>query len=71
MNGWRTLIAVAILSGTGALMSTPIPCRAYVFVQTLEQTSKNAKQVSFWERVVYSLIEAENRGADSRAPRVS
>jgi hypothetical protein len=69
LKGWRALMTIAILSGTGAVLTTPIPGRAYVFVQEFERTSKNNSQLSFWERVVYSLIEASNRGADC-APRM-
>ncbi len=69
MRGWRALAAMAILGGTGAVMTTPIPARAYVFVQQMDKTSRTAGDVGFWERVVYSLIEANNRGADCRAPR--
>lgn len=70
MRGWRALAAIALLGGTGAVMTTPLPGRAYVFVREFEKSSRNTRQVSFWERVVYSLIEANHRGADCRAPRV-
>jgi hypothetical protein len=70
LRGWRALLAMAILGGTGVVCTTPIPARAYLFVQEFEKTSKNNNQLSFWERVVYSLIEARNRGADCRAPRM-
>jgi hypothetical protein len=70
MRGWKALLAVAILGGTGALMTTPLPSRAWVFVQEFEKSSASSGQVGFWERVVYSLIEANNRGADCRAPRI-
>lgn len=68
MRGWRAVLAIAILGGTGALMTTPVPARAYIFVREFEKSSKSPNQVSFWERVVYSLIEANHRGADCRAP---
>ena len=70
MRGWKALLAIAILGGSGAVMTTPIPARAYAFVQDFEKTSRTTEKVSFWERVVYSLIEANDRGADCRAPRL-
>jgi hypothetical protein len=70
LRGWRAVLAIAILGGTGAVFTTPIPARAYVFVQEFEKSSKSNNQLSFWERVVYSLIEARNRGADCRTPRL-
>jgi hypothetical protein len=70
LRGWRSLLAIALLGGAGAVSTTPIPARAYVFVQEFEKSSRNNNQLSFWERVVFSLIEARNRGADCRAPRI-
>ena len=55
---------------TSTAFTTTIPARAAVFVRELERSSKGSNQVSIWERVVYSLIEANNRGADCRAPRL-
>jgi hypothetical protein len=67
---WKALLAVILLGGMGTLMTTPLPGRACVFVQEFEKSSRSSSQVGFWERVVYSLIEANNRGADCRTPRV-
>lgn len=67
MKGWRSMVVIALLGCTGALMTTPFPSQAYVFVRTLEKSSRNPGKVTIWERVVYSLIEASNRGAE-RAP---
>ena len=60
-----------VLGLTGAAMTTTLPARAVVFVKEMERSSKGSNQVSIWERVVYSLIEANNRGADCRTPRLS
>ena len=68
MRGWKALLAIAILGGSGAVMTTPIPARAIAFVERFEKSSRTAEKVGFWERVVYSLIEANDRGADCRAP---
>lgn len=65
------MVAMMALAAAAATVTTPYPVRAYVFVQEFERTSKGGSQVSFWERVVYSLIEARDRGADCRAPRTS
>ena len=63
-------MALLVLGVTGTVCTTTIPARAAVFVRELERSSKGSNQVSIWERVVYSLIEANNRGADCRAPRL-
>jgi hypothetical protein len=62
-------VALLGLAG-GTATTTTYPIRAYFFVQEFERTSKGKHQVSVWERVVYSLIEANNRDAECRrAPR--
>jgi hypothetical protein len=71
LRGWKSAAAVMVLGVAGATMTTPYPARAYVFLQEFERSSRGAKQVSLWERVVYSLIEANDRGADCRAPRTT
>jgi hypothetical protein len=63
------MLAVAALGLASSLANTSLPARACVFLQEFEQTSKSGDQVSIWERVVYSLMEANNRGAECRAPR--
>lgn len=50
-------------------MTTTVPVRAYAFVTVLEKSSSGTNKVSFLERVLYSLIEADNRGGQCRAPR--
>jgi hypothetical protein len=65
----RTAVAVAVLGVTGAVMSTTAPVKAYTFVAELERSSSGTNKVSFLERVLYSLIEANNRGAQCRAHR--
>jgi hypothetical protein len=70
LRSWRTIAAVALLGiAGGAATSTTYPTRAYVFVKEFERTSKGKNQVSVWERVVYSLIEAKDRGAECGAPK--
>ena len=65
----RAAVAVTILGVTGAVMtSTPVPSRACTFVKELERSSSGPNKVSFLERVLYSLIEANSRGVQSRAP---
>ena len=71
LKGWRSIAAVTLFALVGAAASSPYPARAYVFIQEFERASKSGNQVSFWERVVYSLIEANDRGADCRAPRTT
>jgi hypothetical protein len=65
----RAAAAVALLTATGAVMTTTVPVRAYTFVTELERSSSGNNKVSFLERVLYSLMEANNRGAQCRAPR--
>ena len=67
----KAAVAVLALGLSGTAFTTTIPARAAVFVRELERTSKGTNQVSIWERVVYSLIEANNRAADCRTPRLS
>lgn len=50
-------------------MTTTVPVQAYTFVAEFERSSSGTNKVSFLERVLYSLIEANNRGAQCRAPR--
>ena len=64
----RSAVALVLLGLSGAAMNTTLPARAVVFVQEMERSSNGTNQVSIWERVVYSLIEASNRGADCRTP---
>jgi hypothetical protein len=49
--------------------ATPFPAKAYVFLQEFEKSSKSGAQVSVWERIVYSLIEANHQTTKQRAPR--
>jgi len=64
-------MALLVLGLSGTALTTSLPARAVVFVREMERSSQGSNQVSIWERVVYSLIEANNRGADCRAPRLS
>jgi hypothetical protein len=59
MTGLRAACIAGTLCTIALLSSTPIPSRACVFVQKFEQSSKAGRHVSVWERVVYSLIQAQ------------
>jgi hypothetical protein len=49
------------------ISTTPVPSRACVFFKEFRKSSKAGAHVSVWERVVYSLIEANNQTTE-RAP---
>ena len=66
----RLAVALVALGLSGSALQTDIPAQAVVFVQEMEKSSKGPTRVSIWERVVYSLLEANNRGADCRTPRL-
>jgi hypothetical protein len=68
LRDFRSALAVAVLGMTGILMTTPIPLKAYVFVREFERSGRAETRVSVWERVVYSLIEANDQTAGCRAP---
>jgi hypothetical protein len=67
MKGWRGAIAVAALAGIGFLSISPIPSRACLFLQEFESSSKAGGRVSLAERVVYSLIQANDRAERSKS----
>ena len=67
----RAAAGIAIIAATVSIMTTTVPVRAYTFVTELERSSSSANKVSFLERVLYSLIEASNRGQQCRAPRTA
>jgi hypothetical protein len=48
--------------------STSVPTKACVFLHEFKKSSKAGDRVSVWERVVYSLIEANNQTTELRAP---
>jgi hypothetical protein len=64
----RAAVAVTILGAAGAVMPATFPAQAFTFVKELERSSSGPHKVSFLERVLYSLIEADNHGAQCRAP---
>jgi hypothetical protein len=68
LSGWRTTLAVVILGIASSVATTSFPARACVFLNEFQRTSKSGTQVSVWERVVYSLMEANYRRAERRAP---
>lgn len=45
-----------------------MPGHAFIFLQEFEEASKSGSNVSLWERVVFSLIEAKDRTEDGHAP---
>jgi len=56
----------ALLAGSLALSAvvvadTPLPGKASIFYHEFRKTSKSGARVSVWERVVYSLMEANNQ----------
>jgi len=71
LRGWRSVATITTLGLVAAVATTPYPVRAYMVVQEFERASKGGTNVSFWERVVYSLIEARDRDAACRAPRTT
>jgi hypothetical protein len=48
--------------------STRVPAKACVFIHEFKKSSKAGDRVSVWERVVYSLIEANHQTTERRAP---
>jgi hypothetical protein len=67
-NRWKGWLLVSCLATAGAISTTPVPSRACVFLKEFQKSSKAAAHVSVWERVVYSLIEANNQTTERRAP---
>jgi len=61
------VIAIALL-GIGVAGHTPLPAQACVFVREMARTGKGNAKISIWERVVYSLIEANEKTGRDRAP---
>ena len=51
-----------------SVSSTSIPTKACVFLHEFKKSSKAGDRVSVWERVVYSLIEANHQTTELRAP---
>jgi hypothetical protein len=51
--------------------STRVPTKACVFLHEFKKSSKAGDRVSVWERVVYSLIEANHQTTERRAPFTS
>jgi hypothetical protein len=70
LNRWKGLLLVGCLTGAGMISTTPVPSRACVFFKEFQKSSKAGAHVSVWERVVYSLIEANNQ-TTRRAPSVT
>jgi hypothetical protein len=58
----------AVAMGFGMLATTSVPMRTAVFVKEFERSGRGPVQVSVWERVVYSLIEANDQSVTRCAP---
>jgi hypothetical protein len=57
----RTTAATGALAAIALFAVSPIPSRTCLFLQAFESSSKAGSQVSLVERVVYSLIQANER----------
>ena len=69
MKGWRAAVAMAALACVGVLSVSPVPTKACLFLQEFESSSKAGDRVSLVERVVYSLIQANDRAHLDRTHR--
>ena len=58
---WKGALLAGSLALAALVASTPLPGRASVFYHEFRKTSKSGSQVSIWERIVYSLMEAKNQ----------
>ena len=65
---WKRFLMAGTLAAVAGIGVTPFPSKACVFLQEFEKSSKSGAQVSIWERVVYSLIEASQQTSEQRAP---
>jgi len=70
MNGkaYKGMLMVGTLAIAAGVSTTPFPAKACIFFQEFEKSSKSGAQVSVWERIVYSLIEARNQTTQQHAP---
>jgi hypothetical protein len=62
-KGWRGAIAAGVLAFLGILSLSPVPSRACLFFQEFESSAKSSTRVSLAERVVYSLVQANDRAS--------
>jgi hypothetical protein len=67
IKGWRGAAAVATLMCAGLLTVSPVGSRACLFMQEFENSAKASGRVSLVERVIYSLVRAE-QGAKTVEP---
>jgi hypothetical protein len=65
---WKGILMAGTLAMAAGISTTPFPVKACVFLHEFEKSSKSGDQVSVWERVVYSLIEANHQTTKQRAP---
>jgi hypothetical protein len=68
MNAWKGFLLAGTLAIAAGISATPFPAKACVFLHEFEKSSKSGAHVSIWERVVYSLIEANHQTSERRAP---
>ena len=68
VKSWKGLVLAGALAVMVGVSSTRVPAKACVFLHEFQKSSKAGDRVSIWERVVYSLIEANHRTEDRRAP---
>ena len=57
------MVATLAFGGLVSISTSPVPSRACLFLQEFESSSKAGDRVSLIERVVYSLIQANDRAA--------
>ena len=67
-KSWKGLVLAGGLAVMASVSSTSIPTKACVFLHEFKKSSKAGDRVSVWERVVYSLIEANHQTTELRAP---
>jgi hypothetical protein len=67
-KAYKGILMAGTLAIAIGVSETPFPAKACVFLQEFEKSSKSGAQVSVWERIVYSLIEAKNQTTQQHAP---
>ena len=58
---WKGVLLAGGLMVALGISNTRLPERTCVFIHEFHKTSKSGSQVSVWERIVYSLIEAKQQ----------
>jgi hypothetical protein len=65
---WKGILLAGAFVMIVGVSSTQVPAKACVFLHEFKKSSKAGDRVSVWERVVYSLIEANHQTTEFRAP---